>query len=441
MNFPKLNKEKINTQIKSIRKNLFNKNDNSHFIDEIRSEKIDYINLLFIFIILFTLLFYFLSTFFSMKYNNVDFFRFKNVYKAYNSSDYILNLEKDFNENFHNRLNLIENYGGLKKLLGKKFVDDPLVERYVYKGKNGFLYYVEPNKIDTKKIAKKISAFQDKLITEHTTFVTCLAPNKHAIASENFPYGVLDYTTHNTSDLEKNLNELGVSSLNLSTIFYKEELDENTSFFANDTHWRFETAFWGYTKLIDYFKNAYMMPIKINKATHIENYKLQKYSDIYIGSMGKRAGKKYVDSKDDINILLPNFETDFVYKKYDENYNLQLEKRGTYKDCFLNEQVLESNDEYSDKYISLMGYGSPYEVIENKKLDDDSKLVIIKDSFAMPVASYLANNFSKIYLVDTRYKNIKNTLDRTIHIIDPDVVLLFVSPTSMTFFPELFDIS
>lgn len=442
MRLNEINKERLKKDFNKIKNNLSKKNFNASFVEELKHGDIDYVNLIFVLITLFILLFYFFSTYLNMKYNEVKFFSFSDVYSMDKPEDYADFLEKSFEENFHNREKIIENYGGMKKLFNKKFVDDPLIERYIYKGNNGFLYYVAPERIDTTEIARNISSFQDKLISDHTTFVTCLAPNKHTISSQNFPYGALDYTTHNTADFEKNLDEYGVSSLNLSTIFYSEKLDENNAFFANDTHWKFETAFWGYAKLIDYLKNTYMMPINIeNKSNDAESYKFQKYPDVYIGSMGKRAGKKYIDYKDDITILFPNFKTDIVYKKYDEYYNIQIEKRGSYKDVFFNEWVLKSDDEYSDKYISLMGYGSPYEVIENKNITDSSKLIMIKDSFAMPVASYLSNNFSKIYLLDTRYPNIRKTLERTIHTVEPDVVLLFVSPTSVTFFPELFNFS
>jgi hypothetical protein len=85
-----------------------------------------------------------------------------------------------------------------------------------------------------------------------------------------------------------------------------------------------------------------------------------------------------------------------------------------------------------------MGYGSPYEIITNQKVKDNSKIVIIKDSYAMPFSAYLSTNVNSIHMFDTRYENIRKTLLSTIKTINPDMVMFVCSPSSVFYFEDMF---
>ena len=169
------------------------------------------------------------------------------------------------------------------------------------------------------------------------------------------------------------------------------------------------------------------------------NYIRQKFENTYIGSMGKRVGKDYISKKDDYELILPAFSSNYVYKKYDENYILLEEKLGSFEKVFVNKNVLESKQDYIDKYTAMMGYASPYEIITNENINNNSKIVLIKDSFAMPFSAYLSTNISQLYLLDTRYENIRKTMLSTIKTINPDYVIFLCSSSSVYYFPEMFD--
>lgn len=352
--------------------------------------------------------------------------------------DYLNAQDTLFAENFVNKIDHMERYGYLKKLTGSKIVEDPLQDRYVYKGNNGYLYYISHFPEDMKPAAESITALSETMMRNQIPFTLVLAPNKNGIASENFPAGLIDYCAESTNNLVNTLEQNGVDTLNLSQSFYQGEQDENETFYATDTHWTNVGAFYGYKQILEHFQTKFMLiPKDTKQTTNIYNYKKQSYQDTYIGSMGKRAGQKYVDKKDDITFLIPKFETKLTHKKFNSHFSWQSEKIGNYKETFINENILNSKDPYIDKYTALMGHGTPYETIENKKITDGSSLVIIKDSFAMPVASFLALNYEKTYIFDNRDGNIKNNLVRAINQINPDHVIMLISPISIHHFPQI----
>lgn len=345
--------------------------------------------------------------------------------------------ESSFSDNFMHKLFFVEKYGYIQKLLGKKLVDDVVPYRRVYKGQNGMLYYIMPEKNINDKAVKAIENLKNDT-GKHIVFV--MPPNKHSIASNNFPKGVLDYSTTNANDLYKKLMEKGISTLNLNEDYFREKKDDVSSFYLNDTHWRNETAFWGYQKTVDFLSKelSYIVDNR-NNSTNLSNYSLEKFGDTYIGSMGKRVGKDYIVKKDDYTLITPAFDTNYSYKKYDENYNIAIEKNGDFEKVFVSRNILSDEDIYKDKYTTMMGYGSAYEVINNKNIDNNSKIVMIKDSFAMPYSAYLSTNIGEIHMFDTRYENIRKTMTEKIKSINPDFVLFVCSPSSIFYFEDMFD--
>lgn len=65
--------------------------------------------------------------------------------------------------------------------------------------------------------------------------------------------------------------------------------------------------------------------------------------------------------------------------------------------------VDSSNFGISAKYLAFMGGDKSYSVITNKNVKDDSVCVVVKESFGNAVVPYMADHYSKIYVVDYRY--------------------------------------
>lgn len=355
----------------------------------------------------------------------------KRLKKSIAQFDYMLS------DKFVGKLAIVEKYGGFQRLLNKTMVDDPVRYRRVFKGEAGMLYYIIPEKgvNDEAVLAMK------KLKEDVGVPVFCiLPPNKNTQEKASLPNGVLDYSVLNENELYDRLNNIGIKTLSLSKEYIKEKKPEQETFYMTDTHWRNETAFWAYQKGLKFLeKEMFVKFHNADKSNSLKNYKLEKFKGIYIGSMGKRVGKEYIEQKDDYTLIIPKFDTKYTYIKYDENYKVKSEKKGSFEEVFVNRWVLSDKNEYTDKYITMMDYGAPYEVIVNDKIDAGVSLVIIRDSFAMPFSAYLASNVKHIYMFDTRYENIRRTLRKKIEEVSPDAVLLLCNSTSAYYFDDMFE--
>lgn len=351
-----------------------------------------------------------------------------------------LHREEEFGKHFYKKLFFVEKYGKIQRWLGKKLVDDSVDFRRVYQGEQDMLYYIITKKNIVKKSVDSIVKLKEALQEKGTEIHFILAPNKHNKISSAFPENVLDYAQINASEIDKSLKEAGIKVLNLNEEFVKDGMSEVEYFYKTDTHWKNKTAFWGYAKVLEFMKEelGYAFDNE-DDADDISNYHVENYPEIYIGSMGKRAGVDYVPKKDDYTLLLPKFDTKYRYQKFDDGGNLVLDKKGNFEEVFVNREVLASTDPYMDHYIAMMGYGQAHEIITNENVGDMTKIALIKDSFAMPLSAYLSANVHSLYLFDTRYENVRKNIVEMVDEIRPDHVFFVCSPTTFFYFPNMFE--
>jgi len=59
-----------------------------------------------------------------------------------------------------------------------------------------------------------------------------------------------------------------------------------------------------------------------------------------------------------------------------------------------------------DKYASFLGGNQPLCVIENERLPDAGKLLLVRDSYSDALAPFLAQSFSEVHLIDLRYYHV-----------------------------------
>ena len=350
---------------------------------------------------------------------------------------YFSQFEDMLSDKFVGKLAIVEKYGGFQRFLNKTMVDDPVTYRRVFKGDGGMLYYIIPEKDVNDEAVLAMKRLKEDIAVP----IFCiLPPNKNTKEKANLPNGVLDYSVLNENELYDRLSNIGIKTLSLSREYIKEKKSEKETFYMTDTHWRNETAFWAYQRSLKFLeKEMFVKFHNADKSNSLKNYKLEKFKGIYIGSMGKRVGKEYIEQKDDYTLIIPKFDTKYTYIKYDENYKVKSEKKGSFEEVFVNRWVISDKNEYTDKYITMMDYGAPYEVIVNDKIDAGVSLVIIRDSFAMPFSAYLASNVKHIYMFDTRYENIRRTLRKKIEEVSPDAVLLLCNSSSAYYFDDMFE--
>ena len=189
-----------------------------------------------------------------------------------------------------------------------------------------------------------------------------------------------------------------VDYIDITQKIYDEGIDYDSVFFATDHHWTVDSAFWCYQEICDYLNHN--TDYKIDKKYYDkDNWNVEVLNNSYLGSTGVRVGGYYV-GKDDFSLYTPKFDTDF------ERHYLtseMLDYKGDFAHCVLGEYDKLVNGDYGGlSWGVYTGSDTSYVKIDNNLIDNDKKVLIIKDSFALPISAFLSTTCKELVMYDMR---------------------------------------
>lgn len=347
-----------------------------------------------------------------------------------NTKDEVINYQQtfvDFESTLASGLEEKNEYitinGGFARLLGEKELNSR-----VKIGEN--LHHYEATATNHDGVltnTESIVAFRDYLGERDIPFLYIQAPYPVSPDGEELESWMANTGNERATLLVEGLREEQVNVLDIREVMVAEGMSFTDAFYKTDHHWKFETAFWAVGQALEEISD--MTDIKFDPFySDINNWTQTLYEDSFLGSHGKREGTLYA-GVDDINVLLPDFETDLTYQVPHSKIN----KTGTLKNIFFNKTTLEINslDDYMSKNTYTV-YGSDYgyEVIENHLSYHDFKVLVIDDSFGIPFTRYLIPHVSELHMVDFRYGEKWEVADfyKALEEIQPDFVYILFNP-------------
>ena len=277
---------------------------------------------------------------------------------------------------------------------------------------------------ELEKCAKALSQFAKEVKTKNSKLFFVQAPARYNPTFVPMPL----YVTASKSKAVDFLSELleedeNINLFNTQSYFHEQNMNFGDWFYRTDTHWTSKTAFVAYQELCKRINSR--TEISIEESFFEEtNWNFQTFKNTFLGSYGKIVGEGFA-GKDDIDIASPNFETD-CRKISAKSPHVSIENGGgnivigTY-----NEAVLDKTRQSID-YGSYIGSDICEVRIENTKAATDKKILIIKDSFALPISAFLSTCFTETRLLDLRYFH-----DGVLSYLDaykPDIVLVLYHP-------------
>lgn len=252
----------------------------------------------------------------------------------------------------------------------------------VYIGKDGYLFekfkYTYKEKENIEKNISVISNFAQKMSELDISTYLLVIPNSIYINSDKLPEGV---EVENQENIINNIYLNTKNTINIDvTSKLKDENKTNPLYFKTDHHMNSDGAYVVY--------NEFCKVAKID-AIPKEDFNRVNVSNEFLGTFDSKA-------------QVPNQIHDdiFVYQN-DINTNI---KEGIYdkekRNSIFNEKYLEGKDKYS---YFLNGNNS--KVIIKTKVDNNKKLLVIKDSYAHIMSQFLCENYSEVHFLDSRYTN------------------------------------
>ena len=280
--------------------------------------------------------------------------------------------------------------------------------------KDQYFAFTINRKQNFEEQANRVVDFSKSLEKNGIKFCSVTYPSKFSKFKPDFPPGIVDYSNYNVDTYLTVLKKNNVNCFDLRKNADEQFKEHLPLFFKTDHHWRPETAFWATSEMVKYLNKEFNMGFNeslLNK----DNFKFTTYKSLFLGSHGKKVTLALA-SPEDITIIEPNFPTRFETCGLDQS---EL-KIGGYSDVLLNYKELFYDNPYEgDAYNT---YSSP-SYIKNLSSEGKNKVVIIHDSFSIPVIPFLSVVSKELVHIDVRWEN-KFSVEKYILDLKPDVVIL-----------------
>lgn len=270
---------------------------------------------------------------------------------------------------------------------------------------------------------QKVHEFQNLLKNQQIPYLYVQTPCKLENDYDlNLPTGYVSYENSNADLFLQGLQEENIDFVDLREEVKAENLEFSDLFFKTDHHWRVETAFWA-TPFIVESVNAHLgIPVE-DFFFDLEEYQVETYENMFLGAFGERTGIAFSE-KEDFSVILPEFHTDFRL----EIPSSLIDISGNFQEVFL--ATFQNED---IQYESFLFGNQDMTKITNLNAKNDTVIFLLKDSFSLPLACFLASHYKELYLFDLRTGIDLERPDifTKVEEINPDLVLQVLSPSEV----------
>lgn len=335
-------------------------------------------------------------------------------------TEFVDEMETSYLTEFSLKSSFINFNGLFTRLMGKRTSNGIVMLN------NGMLIFEEVGEAQLGDMADNVKKLSNCLGDKEIPFLYVQAPYKVDLNDEILPQGVNNCTNRNIDQLVDALNKSGVNTLDLRTFISTDKEQTGQYFYVTDHHWNSKGAFVGFQKIVEYIQKVFPQADINEGILDRTNWMEHRLPDWFLGTHGKRVGA-YFAGTDDLVWYTPNFETEsscaipigkVIYKGNFEDANIRSEYT-------LNKDYFNSNP-------YLIYIGGDYGLVQHRSpsASADLKLLLIKDSYMLPVQAYLSTVFKEIDVIDLRHYT-EGTLMQYVENTDPDMVIMMYSDSSL----------
>lgn len=300
-----------------------------------------------------------------------------------------------------------------------------------YKLNNGHLTADAPSlrTQDLEDVFQNITALNNRANADGKSFLFVLAPSQVCPGEDLLPVGFTDTTNDQVSYLFELMDASEIPYLDLRQSMQEDKIDSTQAFFITDHHWRPETGFWAYTKIISRLAQDEHIAPQNTFYLDRANYNFTVYDDSFLGSSGKRTGV-YFAGVDDFCVISPNYETNIQVIIPSKGFDFQ----GRWEDVSYQGGdpglYLAEPDYFNDNPYGRYGWSDrPLTQWRNINAPEHKKIMLIGDSFGNVPFSLMSLYFSSCDELDMRHFE----GDFTAHYeeANPDIIVLLVNINSI----------
>lgn len=276
---------------------------------------------------------------------------------------------------------------------------------------------------------KKLSDLCEK---KGIKFSFVIAPFKILEGKTVLPKYFKDYTNKTADDFISKLTQNNINYLDIRQAFLDPKVDTSKFFLKTEHHWSHTGAFFGYSVLLDYLKDSFSIDINKNGYySDLSNYNIEQYKNSMYSYYADGLKMSFTGA-DTITLIYPKQETDIKL-----TYSYNTVREGNFRKAIFDQSYLNNLDTVIQKrYQCYLGNDTDMVVLENDNAETDQSILVIKDSFALPVGAWLSQNFKKVTLFDTRF--MKTTATNFLKDNDFDIVIVLYNASLFKIAPAMF---
>lgn len=270
--------------------------------------------------------------------------------------------------------------------------------------------------------AQRTISFAALLKKEDIPFLFVQSPSNISKVDPQLPTGIEDYTNVFADAFLELLCEYNVENLDTRKVLEEQEESYRSFFFRTDHHWKSEGAFLAFQAIAERLED--MLSVEIPQDyTDRSSYEEVVYKEWFLGSHGKRTGPYYA-GVDDIEVLYPKFETELQVSIPSEN----IVRTGSFEEAVLDWSNIEPKDYFgANCYHVYIGEEYPLVHMRNESAPIHRKILLIKDSTALPVQAFLSTCFEEVDAIDLRLYDGMTVMDY-VRESGPDMVMVMYHP-------------
>jgi len=282
-------------------------------------------------------------------------------------------------------------------------------------------------KRDMRNQAAAIGDLEDYLAEKEIPFLYVQVPYKEKAEGELLPEGMVSYANQNQAELLDYLESMQVETLELSSQMSATKELTNKYFYKTDHYWNNYGAFFAFQIICDRIANMFSEKEFDFSYTDMAEWESHTLKNWLFGT-----GPGYTKT-DDFTWYTPKFETDMSYAVSTKRQLLF----GDFETVIMREPYVEVKNCFEPAfYVTYIGDDYPVVQHRNRAPVSDLKLLIIKDSYTLPVQAYLSTVFREIDVLDPRL-TMDCTVAEYIAGTEPDLVVLMLSPSAIGTEPYL----
>ncbi|WP_188454963.1 DHHW family protein [Virgibacillus oceani] len=334
------------------------------------------------------------------------------------SGDYFKRFGAYYTDQFPARNQMIE-YNAVVN----KFVLQKDVIQSIYVHDDGYLMDpVVPSDhgLTPKEIAAKINSFGEKLSNEDINVYFALTPNKTTMMEYKLP----DYVESYGNDLSDRLMDQiksPVKGIDLRGTI-KDHMDESNLYFYTDHHWKPKAAHYAYEEIMNQMREDNR---SLPQAISHDQFTWEEMGEPFYGSDARKTTKTYAKKADSLTVVRPKFDE----KPLEICYRNKCDK------SMYDMEELSSKDVYANKYRVYFSGDFSEGIVRNPNVGNDTKLLILKDSYANSMLQFVVRNFSETRILDLRHYD-KESIYAYIEEHDIDNVLFIHNINSIVLTPS-----